>query len=74
MNDLFAVHMLNETGKQKAKYIANHFNELLLYLEDEVGTTGSRTREFALCRTQLEQACIYAKKSMAMQKSNQEEI
>jgi len=67
-HDLFAVHMLNEEGKRKAGVIAYSFDNLLSILEANC-TEG---REFSLVKTKLEEACFYAKKSMAINLNNQE--
>jgi len=65
----FTVHMLNETGKEKARLIAASFSNLLVELEDTCGGGG---REMAIARTKLEEACFFAKKAMANQLVNQE--
>lgn len=67
MHQAFEVHMLNEFGKQHAQELAKRFSDLLEYCQ-AVGQTG---REFSLVATKLEEACFYAKKSMAMKKENQ---
>lgn len=64
MHDAFAVHMLTDDGKVKAREIAYAFNELLQRL-DAACPDG---REMAIVRTKLEEACFFAKKAMA--KSN----
>ncbi len=68
MNPLFKVHKLNAAGIEKAKYIAEGFEELLQRLEAlcPVG------RETSIARTKLEEACFYAKKAMALDSTNQE--
>jgi hypothetical protein len=73
MNALFSVHLLNEQGKQKAGQLAHAFDDLLDVVEKVVGIgpTGS-TREMAIVRTKLEEACFFAKKAMAVQPINQE--
>lgn len=67
MSPLFQVHKLNDAGMAKARAIAEGFNALLEQLEGQCGAG----REFALAKTHLEQACIYAKKAMATQPENQ---
>lgn len=73
MNPAFEVHMLNEVGKGKSRHIALAFNNLLIELQDICGLplSGS-TREMAIVRTKLEEACFFAKKAMANVKENQE--
>jgi hypothetical protein len=61
MHKEFAVHMLTEDGKYKAKVIAEAFNNCLHALE-RVCAEG---REMAIVKTKLEEACFFAKKSMA---------
>lgn len=69
LNPLFEVHMLNEVGIEKARAIAEDFNELLGYLESTIGTEPSR--EMSIVKTKLEEACFFAKKAIANQKINQ---
>jgi hypothetical protein len=68
MRAQFAVHMLNASGKNKAGVIATAFDTLLSDLE-RVCPDG---REMAIVRTKLEEACFFAKKSMASALENQE--
>ena len=67
VNPLFEVHRLNEPGLDAARDIANKFDNLLLDLEKVCGTG----REFAIVKTKLEEACFFAKKAMASQKTYQ---
>jgi hypothetical protein len=60
-SELFAVHMLTDQGKLKAEKIRIAFDRLLDTLDAEC-VSG---REYAYCKTKLEEACFYAKKSMA---------
>lgn len=64
----FKVHILNESGKQKAHKIAQGCSELLDLFES-LGVTG---RELAQVRTDLENACFHAKRGMASLPENQE--
>jgi hypothetical protein len=66
----FRVHMLNDAGKEKAETIARKFSTLLLDLSMLDATVG---REGALVKTKLEEACFFAKKSMASQTANHQE-
>ena len=68
MNELFAFHKLNEDGIKAANTIAEGFNKLLGLLN----IICSEGREFAICKTHLEEACFYAKKAMAKLPANQE--
>ena len=68
MDPLFTVHMLNETGKTKATKIAYVFTNCLHELETLCNT---KSREFSLVRTKLEEASFFAKKSMASCSENQ---
>ena len=67
-NPAFAVHKLNDQGLRRAAEIATHFNALLLQLEAQCPSG----REMAIVRTKLEEACFFAKKSVAMDSRNQE--
>lgn len=66
MRPQFKVHMLNDIGKQKAKEIAEDFDQLLAALEGKCPDG----RELAIVRTKLEEACFFAKKSMASAPGN----
>ena len=67
MNKEFEVHMLNEQGKQKAREIAQAFDELLNKL---LVINPGPSREMSLVRTKLEEGCFFAKKAMASQPTN----
>ena len=67
MDSVFQVHILNEVGIEKARTIAQKFDELL----DYIGTEGFGTREYNIVRTKLEEASFFAKKNMANQPQNQ---
>lgn len=67
MDPLFEVHMLNEEGKKKAQFIAGGFYDLL----GSLGVWCPEGREFSIVKTKLEEACFFAKKAMASDKSNQ---
>lgn len=62
MHDAFAFHKLNEQGQAQANAIAILFNKLL----EDVTPAMSDARCKALVVTKLEEACFFAKKSMAM--------
>jgi hypothetical protein len=68
MNKEFEVHMLNETGKQNAKEIAETFDTCLNKLT-ELCPEG---RSFSIVKTKLEEACFFAKKAMASDVTNTE--
>lgn len=70
IRDEFQFHILNETGKQKAMIIALEFDAFVSSIEGIIGTWGGR--EMSIARTKLEEACFFAKKSMANQPENQE--
>lgn len=63
----FAVHMLNENGIEKANKIREIFDETLTKLE-QLCMPG---RELSIVKTKLEEACFFAKKSMAINLVNQ---
>ena len=66
MNKEFQVHMLNKIGQTKAASIAFAFDACLARLT-ELCPSG---RELSIVRTKLEEACFFAKKSMASQPEN----
>ncbi len=68
MHKEFEVHMLNESGIDRAKNIAMKFNELV---DDLQGLGISGGREAAIMRTKLEEACFFAKKAIANDPINQ---
>ena len=61
MNKEFEVHILNEDGIQKARDIAEIFDHTLELLKQFC----PESREFSIVKTKLEEACFFAKKSMA---------
>lgn len=69
VRDEFAVHMLNETGKNRAADIARQFTACLNNLEAIIGADG---REMAIVRTKLQEAAFFAKRAMAVKAENQE--
>lgn len=69
MRKEFEVHILNEVGKNKARLMAQSFSDLLVTLESLCGPGG---REMAIVRTKLEEACFFAKRSLACNPENQE--
>lgn len=69
MKSQFTVHKLNETGFSRAQLLAEKFSQLLEFCE-EVGKEG---RELSLAATKLEEACFFAKKSLALNAQNQAE-
>ena len=67
MDPLFEVHMLNDTGKPKARAIAEIFDTALSNLT----ALCPAGRELAIVKTKMEEACFFAKKAMANDPSNQ---
>lgn len=63
MNDAFVVHKLNTEGMFKARDIARAFDTLVGALTDAGVDYNPRLR--AIVMTKLEEACFFAKKSMA---------
>lgn len=74
MSNLFKVHKLNEDGMSKAKTIQIAFDSLKTLLDGlcSEATPHLLQRELTLCHEKLEEACFYAKKSMAQLVGNQE--
>lgn len=66
IHEAFKFHKLNKQGQDKALDMALAFNAFLEDLDLPEG------RYKALVITKLEEACFFAKKSMATDKSNQE--
>lgn len=69
VNSLFEVNRLNDDGMKKADEIAYQFDALYGKL---VKLCPAEGREFAIVKTKLEEACFYAKKSMALIAKNQQ--
>lgn len=72
MDALFAVHKLNDDGQKRAAQIAAAFDDLLTELNSICLPGPAPGRTFSLCRTKLEEACFFAKKSLAEKPENQE--
>lgn len=78
MDPAFEVHMLNDTGKEKATLIADAFDQCLakvkriLVGEGGVAHDPRLGREYAVVRTKMEEACFFAKKAMANVPANQQ--
>jgi hypothetical protein len=69
-NEQFEVNLLNEDGINKANQIRDSFDVLLNSLSSILGSYKGE-REFSIVKTKLEEACFFAKKSMAINLSNQ---
>lgn len=67
LNKEFKVYKLNDEGIDKAVEIAVVFDNLLNQLE----MLCSEGREFSIVKTKLEEACFFAKKSIAVDPANQ---
>lgn len=65
----FAFHKLNADGQKAVQQIAQEFSRLLDELEI---ITGNSSRYYSLCRTKLEEASFFAKKSVAVRPEFQE--
>lgn len=66
----FRVHRLNAAGLAKAEDLAHAFTGFLDEVEVLCGTDG---REMAIVRTMLQEACIFAKRALAVKQENQED-
>jgi len=64
----FGSHMLNEGGKIKAREVGDAFAQLVT----ELKTRGVDGRELAIVLTKLEEACFFAKRSVATKPENQD--
>lgn len=69
VDPLFKVHRLNEEGLKKAEFIAETFDTCLTRLRI---LCPEACREFSLVKTNLEEACFFAKKAMANDPVNQQ--
>lgn len=67
-NAEFAVHKLNEAGVAKANEIREIFDSTL----NQLKPLCMNGREFSIVKTKLEEACFFAKKSMAINLENQQ--
>lgn len=65
--------MLNDIGKEKAAQLASAFNTLVERV-DFIVPAVNRGREYSIFITKLEEASFFAKKAMAIQTANQQEI
>jgi hypothetical protein len=68
MSTLFKYHQLNAGGLAKCEFVTNSFDDLLSNLETHCNVN---SREFSLVKTKLEEACFFAKKSIAIDPANQ---
>lgn len=67
-NKEFKVHLLNESGIEKAKKMALLYDNLLSELLKMIGEP---SRELSIVKTKLEEASFFSKKCMAMKEENQ---
>ena len=72
MEKLFTYHKLNAMGQRKAELVASTFDSAYETLCRTVGAELVKTREFALVRTKLQEACFFAKNLVSIQPENQE--
>lgn len=68
MRPEFTVHLLNSGGLDAVHALAEDFSDLLNAVEARCGTEG---REMAIVRTHLQEACFFAKRSLALRPENQ---
>lgn len=67
MDPAFETYRLNESGLQKAEFLAYRFDQLFA----EIARICPAGRELSIVRTKLEEACFFAKKGMAGVRENQ---
>lgn len=70
MTSLFKVYRLNASGMAKAQEIQTIFETTYYDLHK---LCDPNSREFAVMKTKLEEACFFAKKAMAIQHENQDQ-
>lgn len=68
MHDAFAVHKLSDEGLAKMQEVAEKLDNLLAFINENA----EPTRTLALTATKLEEACFYAKKSLAAKHARNE--
>jgi hypothetical protein len=68
---MFEVHVLNDQGIEKARILQKSFKEFLSSIEEMCGSDG---REMSIVRTKLEEASFFAKRAMAMNPVNHDEV
>lgn len=68
--DMFKFHKLNKLGIANVEVISGHFINLLGTLK----VFCPEGREFSIVKTKLEEACFFAKKAIAIQPENQENV
>jgi hypothetical protein len=68
MQSLFKYHQLNPGGVAKAEAVGLAFDALLSKIETHCNPN---SREFSITKTKLEEACFFAKKSIAVDPANQ---
>lgn len=69
MKDEFKVHILNESGLEKARLLGEIFSKCLA----EVNIVLGPGRELSLVVTKLQEACFFAKRGIAIQPFNQKD-
>lgn len=69
---LYRTHVLNEQGLAKAKMLAEEFTKFTQWLQHECLHVHD-TREWSIVQTKLEEACFFAKKTLATNPTNQKE-
>ena len=65
IDPLFDSHKLNDEGVMAIGHIRASFTGLLRNIEATVGTEKESARALAICRTELERACLMAVKATA---------
>lgn len=68
MDSLFKYRKLNTGGVAKAEFVTSSFEDLLSNISVHCNVA---SREFAIAKTKLEEACMFAKKSIALDPANQ---
>lgn len=72
MDQVFEFFKLNPAGVERAALLATEFDSFYARIRELIGTPASgSTRELAIVRTNLEAACMYSKKALAMNPANQ---
>ncbi len=70
MNKEFEVHRLSEDGLAKCQQVAEAFDALMI----TVSAFAIPGREISIFKTKLEEACFFAKKAIAVDPANQQNL
>lgn len=70
VSEYFEVHLLNDIGIKKCKELADRFEDLAKF----VASNGFPSRQRSTALAKLEEACFFAKKSLAQKGEHQMQV